>query len=36
VLHDVLESRAGNRGAYSASTAIAMPIPPPMHNDATP
>ena len=33
---DLIEHGARESNGYNASTAIAMPIPPPMHNAATP
>jgi len=36
VVDDGLERRSGDANGYNASTTIAMPIPPPMHSDATP
>ena len=33
---DLLEHAARESDGYNASTAIAMPMPPPMHNAATP
>ena len=33
---DRLDDRAHDSNGYNASTTIAMPMPPPMHNDATP
>jgi hypothetical protein len=33
---DVLEHGWRDSNGYSASTTIAMPIPPPMQSDATP
>lgn len=36
VREDVVERVPRDRDRYSASTAIAMPIPPPMHSAATP
>jgi hypothetical protein len=36
VIDDGVERGAGDANRYKASTAIAMPIPPPMQSDATP
>lgn len=36
VIDDRVERGAGDSDGYNASTAIAIPMPPPMHNDATP
>ena len=36
VFGDGLQRRSGDPGVYDASTAIAMPMPPPMHSPATP
>ena len=36
VVDDGIERRSGDANGYNASTTMAMPIPPPMHSDATP
>ena len=36
VIRDVVQRRAGDPDGYKASTAMAMPIPPPMQSAATP
>ena len=36
VRHERVETLPGERGAHTASTTIAMPMPPPMQSDATP
>lgn len=36
VRRDVLEHGGSEANRYDASTAMAIPIPPPMHSDATP
>jgi len=36
VFGDGFQRRSGDSGVYNASTAIAMPMPPPMHSAATP
>ena len=36
VRHDVIERGLRDSESYKASTAIAMPIPPPIHRDAMP
>jgi len=36
VPHDVIERCSDDPDRYSASTVIAIPIPPPTHSDATP
>jgi hypothetical protein len=36
VIDDGVEGGAGDSNRYKASTAIAMPMPPPMQSDATP
>jgi hypothetical protein len=33
---DLVEHRLPDADGYCASTAMAMPMPPPMHSDATP
>ena len=33
---DRIERRSCNSDGYNASTSIAIPMPPPMHNEATP